>query len=266
VNREKLLLTAARFGYAARAVLYLVTGAFAVLASIELQPRSTGAGGALAAAADWPLGRVWLVLAAAGLACFAGWRLVQAIFDPDQLGRDRKGMLLRAGKAVSALLHLGLAWSAIQLLDALGDLNEDGEARQEAAAVLALPYGGWLLLGVAAAIMTAAAGNVLKGLRHDFRRDLICPPRVRPLVEWSGRFGYLARGLVLGLLAIFLAVAAEQRDPAAAKSIGGALQAIEAQPFGSALMAALGAGFVTFGAYGLLQACFRRLRTPEALA
>jgi hypothetical protein len=265
MSRETLLQNAARFGYAARGVLYVVTGLFAILAAIERRGATAGTQGALAAAADWPLGRAWLVAAAIGLACFAGWRVIQAVFDPDGLGRDRKGWLLRAGKAISAVLHLGLAYTALQLLDALEDLNEETDAQQEAAQVLALPYGDWLLLALAALVLAAAAGNVLKAIRHDFQRELVCPERAKTFVEWSGRFGYMARGLVLALLAAFLAVAAHDKDPSAAKSIGGALQALERQPFGSTMVAVLGAGFLTFGAYGLLQARFRRIRPPAEL-
>ena len=48
----------------------------------------------------------------------------------------------------------------------------------------------------------------------------------------SGRLGYAARGVVFGVIGVFLVQAALQSDPDEARGLGGALQALALQPFG----------------------------------
>jgi hypothetical protein len=263
LRRDDLIRFTARFGYAARGIVYLATGLIALLAAVELRGAAVGTEGALAAAAGWPLGQVWLTLAGVGLVAFSAWRVAQAVFDADRLGGSRLALVKRAGKGISALVHLALAWTALELSDAIGDISEDAEARAQAAAVLALPFGRLLLLGVGAAVGLAAAGNLFKGARHTFEHDLVCLEGMRRWALRLGRFGYIARGVALAFVALYLAEAALTGDADQARSLGGALQTLESRPGGSLVLAAVAAGFGAFGIYGLVQARWRRIRAPE---
>ena len=57
---------AARLGYAARGVVYLIIGAFAVVAALSSGDRPTGKKGALQALLDEPFGEVLLGIVASG--------------------------------------------------------------------------------------------------------------------------------------------------------------------------------------------------------
>lgn len=262
-DRDTAVTAVARTGYAARALVYLSTGVFALLAAWERRPLPVGAEGALAQWADWPLGQVWLAAAAVGLVGFAAWRTLQAVLDADRLGRAPKALMRRAGKGVSAALHLALAWSAFQLLDASADLQETAQARESAARVLALPFGRALLLAVSGATLVAAAGNLLKASGASFGRELACVGLDRRWAVALGRSGFVARGAAFALVTVYLARAASTGDAAEVRSLGGALAALESQPAGSWLLTALALGFAAFGAYGLVQARFRRIRAPD---
>jgi hypothetical protein len=74
----------ARFGYAAREVVYLLAGIFSFLASITGSGDSVGPKGALGKAFELPFGGAIVYALAAGLVCFAGCRAVQAVNDPDR--------------------------------------------------------------------------------------------------------------------------------------------------------------------------------------
>jgi hypothetical protein len=81
-----------------------------------------------------------------------------------------------------------------------------------------------------------------------------------------GQIGLLARGLVYVLTGVFLVLAALHADPSEAKGLSGALEALRRQSFGGALLMLAGAGLLAFGAYGLVQAIYRRVERGTIVA
>jgi Domain of Unknown Function (DUF1206) len=75
----------------------------------------------------------------------------------------------------------------------------------------------------------------------------------------SGRLGYAARGVVFGVIGVFLMQAALQTDPDKARGLGGALQALVLQPFGPYLLGTVALGLVAYGAFMLVVARYRRM-------
>ena len=54
-----------------------------------------------------------LAFVAAGLLCFAAWRLAQALFDADRRGTNPASLIKRITAAGSALFYIGFAWVAV---------------------------------------------------------------------------------------------------------------------------------------------------------
>jgi hypothetical protein len=65
----------ARSGYVACGYVYLIIGGFALLAAVDSGTHAVGNKGVLIALLSRPAGRLLLGLLAAGLICFAIWRL-----------------------------------------------------------------------------------------------------------------------------------------------------------------------------------------------
>ena len=76
------LVWMARIGYATRGIVFLLIGTFALLAAGGFGARPQGARDALEFVFQRPLGGYFLWTLAAGLVCFAGWRLLQSVFTP----------------------------------------------------------------------------------------------------------------------------------------------------------------------------------------
>jgi hypothetical protein len=264
-NVPKAIELASRIGYAARGLVYLGLGSLVLLAALDLTPRAKGAKGLMRAWADWPLG--WALIAGIGfgLAGFAVWRILQAVFDADRHGRSPKAWAVRIGQAVSGLVYGGLAFSAFELLDEfedVGEVDEEQTAHHTAGAVLDLPYGDTLLIAAGLVVLAFGVGNVIQGVMQDFSKRLDCDDKTCRRVVPLAKIGYGARGLASLPLGVFLVMAGIEARAGEARSWGGALQAVEHQPFGNSALCLVAAGLIAFGLFGLVEARYRRIRPP----
>lgn len=257
---------ASRAGYAARGFVYVSIGLLAALASIDLANHPSGAAGAVARLADWPFGQLWVAAVAVGLIGFAVWRALQAFADADRQGTKLKALLSRAGQAISGLVYGVLAYSLFELLDEIEDVREADEnntVQGLTADILDLPLGHWLVLLAGGFILAVAIANIAKAFRDDFCKHLACTKRTRTLAGIAGRIGHAARGLAFLPVAWFLLRAGWTLRAAETRNLGGALQTLEGQPFGSWILLLIGLGLIAFGVFALIEARYRRIDPPD---
>lgn len=259
---------AARIGYGARGFVYLSVGALVLLASLDLIGSAVGTRGALEWLAQRPLGRLWALLIGLGLAAFVMWRLLQSVFDADREGLSLNGLGTRMSQLFSGFSYAALAVAAFSLLaGAPDDPAADGvmKSREHAAAILALPFGQWLLVGGGLAIFGIGVSNIVKAWREDFTEYLACSERLCRRVAPLARIGHIARGLAYLPLASLVVLAGLDDRASEATSFGAALEAVERQPAGPWILTVTALGFVAFGAFSLVEARFRRIRPPREL-
>lgn len=263
-----LLEWAARVGYGARGFVYLSVGAIALLSAMDRVGDAVGSRGAAAWLADQPYGRIWLILLGLGLWAFVVWRILQSVFDADREGTGRKALLARAGQGLSALFYGILAASVFEFLDeveANPAARDVAENQEKAATLLSLPFGALALLGVGLVILAFGVGNIIRGARSDFGAALSCSAKVCRRVVPIARAGYIARGVALLPLAVFVSLAGLHSSPAEVTSFGAGLDALERQPGGSWVLAATAVGLMAFGAFAVVEARWRRIRPPRDL-
>jgi hypothetical protein len=252
---------AARAGYVAKGIVYLVIGGLAAAAAFHRGGELEDQEGALATVLGQSNGRVLLALLALGLAGHSLWRLVQALADPEDLGREPKALLLRAYFLVSSFAHGALVVAAIRMLDGAGGARGD-ETPQRTAEVMNKPFGRWLVALIGLAVLGAAAYQLARAYNQSFTRKLdlgrLDPEAARWVVRF-GRVGLAARGIVFGMMGTFLLNAAIQARPGEAKGLEGALRTLQTSSQGPWLLGIVALGLCAYGAYQIVKAFLRRV-------
>ncbi|MDC0709969.1 DUF1206 domain-containing protein [Stigmatella sp. ncwal1] len=254
----------ARFGYAARGVVYATIGVLAVKLALGYGGKTTDTQGALVTLAQQPFSIVLLSLLAAGLVAFAAWRFVQAILDPEQKGRDGKGILTRVSYFISGGMHVALALSAVHLVTGAGAQRGRG-TQGWTAEMLSKPFGAALVALVGAGALAFAIIQFHNAYTAKFREKLSLERLTPSHREWAirvSRFGLAARGAVFTLISGFLLLAALHANPREAKGLDESLAVLADQPFGAVLLGIVALGLVAYAAYLFLQARYRRIATP----
>lgn len=257
----------ARFGYAAKGIVYAIVGVLAVQAAFNWGGKLTGSTGAFETIANQPFGKVMLFFVAVGLLGYVLWRFVSAIFDPEHNEEGAKNILRRLSYAVSGLVYGSLAIAAFRIALSSGSSSSSsgGGSNQQTATLLSQPFGRWLVGLVAACTVAYGFYCVYRGIKIKFRKKLKLAEMSQTEQTWAiriGRFGLICKGIVSTIVGYFFAQAARSADASEAKSTAGALQTIQQQPFGAVLMGIVAFGMLAYGIHLMVQARYRRI-SPE---
>jgi hypothetical protein len=251
----------ARAGYVAYGVVYVLVGVLAVQAAFGGSDKAASQESALRQVLLAPLGRALLGTVAIGLLAYAAWRLFQGILDPENESRDAKGVVKRVDHTLNGLFHAALAFSAGQL--ALGSGGGGGGSPDDwTARLLAQPLGRWLAVIAGAVIVGAGLYQFYEAYKAAFRDKLKAGEMSARAKTWAarcGRLGYATRGVVFGVIGVFLVQAALQTDPDQARGLGGALETLPSQPFGPYVLGAVALGLVAYGVFMFVTARYRRI-------
>lgn len=265
---------AARAGYVARGTVFLLVGGLAVAAAAGLGGKATDPSGALRTVARLPAGRALLVLVALGLLAHVAFRVVLVLIGEPYLHAGPLGRVLRRiSNGFLALAYLGLAISSGALAAGWGAhrrAGRDDETRDLSARLLAAPFGRPLLAAVALGILIAAVIQLIRAVAPHRLDERLHGEQMteteRAIARAMGRVAFAARAVVLAICGYFVGRAAIDRAPREARGPAGALHAVWELPHGGLCLAAVGGGLIVFGAYGLLEARWRRLFGRGALA
>jgi hypothetical protein len=257
----------ARFGYAAKGVVYIIVGILAFQAAFNWGGRVTGSKGAFRTIAAQPFGNVLLFIVAIGLLGYVVWRFVEAFRDPEHNDSGISAFGRRASYFVSGLIYGSLAIFALRIVfsspsGGSGSGGGGGSTDQRTAQLLSQPFGRWLVALVGVAIVAYGFYCFYKAYSTKFRRQLKLAEMSAKEEKWStriGRFGLTAKGVVLVIIGYFFIQAARSSDASQAGTTENALQTIQQQPYGAWLMGIVALGLIAYGIHLEVQARYRRI-------
>jgi hypothetical protein len=254
----------ARFGYAAKGVVYMLVGLLAFQAAFNWGGRITGSKGAFRTIADQPFGNFLLFLVGVGLLGYVVWRFVEAFRDPEHRDSGISAFGRRVSYFISGLIYASLAIFALRIVFSSPSSNDGGGSTSEqgVATLLAQPFGQWLVGFVGVAIVAYGFYSIYKAYSTKFRRQLKLAQMSPKEEKWStriARFGLTAKGLVSVIIGYFFIQAARTSDPSQAQTTEGALQTLQQQPYGAWLMGIVALGLIAYGIHLEVQARYRRI-------
>lgn len=234
-----------RLGLLAIGLVYVSIGFLAArVAVLGARDRVAGVPGALRYILGRPYGEpvVWFV--ALGLLGFGVWRLSRA-------ASRRARTLSRFSDIASGLGHVALAWMAFRVLLRVRG-SDSRAARLGIGWLIGHPAGRLALQLIALVVLLMALLAIYRGLSGRLPREF-APTRLagtpRRIAMRAGRFGFVAKGIVLFVIGYFLLRAVSELDPGEYREIGGSLRVLSDPPFGSAILAAVALGLIVFGLY-----------------
>jgi hypothetical protein len=256
----------ARFGYATKGIVYILIGALAVFAALDMGGQATDTQGAFKEIYSHSYGMILLIIVAIGLVGYAVWRVTQAIVDAEGKGNDLKGISIRIGYACSGLIHAGLAFSAARVVFGDREGSSEQSHKSRTAELMQLPFGALLVGLVGVGFIGFGLYQMYKGYKRKFLKRLEGGAMNTTENRWAtrlGQIGLAARGVVFSIIGYFLIQAALDYNPREVRGLGGALQAIAAQPYGKVLLGVVAAGLAVYGLYMLVEAKYHRIRASS---
>jgi hypothetical protein len=251
------LVLVARAGLVARGVLYVLIGVLAV----DIAQGQTGANasqqGAVGNVAKAPFGHWLLIAFAVGVFGYAAWRAVQAVSGHEVETGERRDTTERVGAGVSAVAYFAIFAMTLGVL--LGSSSNGGSF--ERFTKWAMGISPWLVGAAGAILIAVGLYQAVKGLRRSFMKKMNggLGPTARRWVARLGLVGYVARGIVFGLVGYGLVQAARAYEPQKARGLDGSLQKVLHQQYGALWVALVAAGLIAFGLFSFVESRYRRV-------
>jgi hypothetical protein len=250
----------ARIGFASIAVVYMTIGFLALLLAVGKGGQAIDQRGAIHALEGLPGGTALLAIIALGMAGYALWRLLQAIMDLENKGREAKGVAIRLGYTASGVAYASLA--LFTLREVMGSTSGGNSEKGFSAWLLSNGAGAFILGVIGLAVIAWGVWHFVKAHREKFMRHVETARMSSNEQAWMrrvGKFGLSARGVVLITLGILVVNAARQHDANRVEGVDGALRELAAQPYGTFILGGVALGLIAYGLYWAFNMRYRRI-------
>ncbi|MGB7084884.1 MAG: DUF1206 domain-containing protein, partial [Phormidesmis sp.] len=252
----------ARFGYAAKGIVYGSTGVLAILEVFNFsQGETVGSTGALRAIARQPFGRAMAILISISLMGYVLWRFLQTFLDPEHSGCNAGDIVRRISYGCSGVVYASIAYSVIEILTESPE--SDNKSSQEVAFMLMQqPFGRWLVGAIGILFLGTGCYYFYRAIKAEFRKRFKRHKMSDAEKVWAsivGRVGIAARGVVYVVIGTYAVRAAWLFDANEIKTSEEALELFDNNPTNEIILCTLGIGFVAYGIHMAFQAKYRSI-------
>lgn len=254
---DEKIIKAARIGFVAKGLVYFITGILAFLAAFNLGGQKAGKLEVIEFLENQPFGKFILIALGLGLSCYALWRFIQSIQDPEHIGTDTKGIIKRVSFFLSGLIYLGLSF--LSILKALNQSNGGGDK----STLIPTEYKEYIFLVIGGCLAGKSIYQFIKAYKgtflSKFNLKAMTNSAKRKLIKNMGYAGLTARGVLVGIVAYFFITAglSLRGSSNAMEGTASAFSFLQENSSGPWLMGIVSAGLACYGIYMFTKAKYR---------
>ncbi len=253
----------ARIGYAAKGIVYGITGLLTFLAAFDLGAEKTDQLRVLKFLDEQTFGNILLGILGAGLFCYSFWRFIQAISDPENIGTDKKAKVKRTAFFISGCIYFGLAVLGFYRVFSAGGARGSGNSMQQS------PWlstdVGLIILGV---VGLAFIGTGIyqfiriykKSFMKKFQLKQMKNEKKKKLITNTAYLGMSSRGILFLIIGYFAIRAAFTANTSEIKTTMEAFSFLQDSGHGPWLLGIVAAGLVAYSIYMFLMAKYRQFQ------
>lgn len=252
---------AAYIGYAAKGAVYAITGILAFLTAFNMGGEKAGKLQVIEFLEKQPFGKVLLAVLGLGLVCYALWRFIQSIQDPEDIGTDGKALVKRISFFISGLIYLALGIFAI--VDIFYEPSSGSSGGQSS--FLSGDTAKYIFIVIGFALAGKGIYQFIKVYKGDFLKKFkiqsLSEGSKRNFIKNMGYAGLISRGVLTSIVAYFFLKAGFNLGGGGSDEMKGTSEAfsfIQQNAYGSWLLGLVAAGLVCYGIYMFTMARYRQ--------
>ncbi|MBN2731428.1 MAG: DUF1206 domain-containing protein [Balneolaceae bacterium] len=235
-------------GLAAKGLVYSIIGALTAMAAFDMGGQMAGKSHVISFLQQQPFGNFLLYFLAAGILAYAIWRMYTAIADPKNKGTGKTGITKRVGYFFSSIIYLFFSITIVTttITSAAGDSNRQFVVDH----LLQKTYGPFVIGLIGVIIIGVGLYQIHKGYSKKYLEELNAGyGNHQSLMHKVGKFGFIARGIIFGIIGYFVLRAGVTDNPEMIRSIQGAFSFLQQQSYGTYLMGGVAVGLMAYGIF-----------------
>ena len=246
-------------GQASKGVVYIIIGALTAMAAFNMGGETAGKSSVIDFLQQQPFGNFIVYVLGAGILAYALWRFYKAIADPKDKGDDASGFAKRFGYFCSGVIYGTFGYAVIS---SGGSGGSGGSGQQYAAQLMDKSYGPFLIGLTGIIVICVGIYQAYKGYSGKYLEELNAPQSSNSgLLHTTGKFGYMARGLVFGIIGYFILLAGITTNADMIRSTQGAFSYMQQFSYGWLIMGVVAIGLLGHGIFMIFVAKHSRVRT-----
>jgi heme/copper-type cytochrome/quinol oxidase subunit 2 len=218
-KRKPLLQYLPVYGCISTGLIYAAIGIIALLSFFKLKDGGADESNLVAFLNDYLAGRIFIWIILLGTISYIIWRVLESIKDPYDYGSGIKGIILRIGVALSTIPDLLIAYTASSSLFGNQKMEESGQPLKEQNMIRTImdSWGSWIIIAVGIIIILTAIVQMAYGISKGYkeRLDIDHYSRIKKsmvnIMAWAG---YSSRGIIIGIIGVFLVKAGIENNAA----------------------------------------------------
>lgn len=248
-------------GLASKGVVYSVIGALTALAAFDMGGSKTGKSGVINFLQQQPFGQFILYALAVGILAYALWRFYTAFADPKDKGSDGTGIAKRIGYGISGLIYLSFSVTIFLTTIGSGGSGGGGSKQKYAAQIMDKSWGPFLIGLIGVIIIGVGLYQFYKGFSGKYLKQYNIGHDKEGIVRKAGKFGFMARGIVFGILGYLVLRAGVTQNAGMIEGTQGAFTFLQQWNYGWLLMGLVAIGLLGYGVFMVMVSKYSNVRT-----